>query len=145
MFGHHLNTRVNMAYLISVFRYCGFCKQEKVVHFGALSRKSRPKSPSVYSPYAMEIAAALSGIVESVFRLQMSWWTTVPLSCRYVFSRGSLPLIKSPLIPFGAIILSELLNGRDSIIPPNRTQSNQLANLRESPPEPLAAGLCQED
>lgn len=43
----------------------------------------------------------------------MSCWTTVPA----VFSRGSLPLIKSSLIPFGAIILSQLLNGRDSIIP----------------------------
>lgn len=58
------------------------------------------------------------------------------LLCRYVFSRGSLPFIKRSLIPFGAIILSQLLNGRDSIIPPNRTQSSWLANLRESPPEP---------
>lgn len=32
-------------------------------------------------------------------------------------SRGSQPLIKSSLIPFSAIILSQLLNGRDSIIP----------------------------
>ena len=96
---------------------------------------SRP--PQFTTRIGLKIAAALSVLVESAFRLQMSCCTTVPLLCRYVFSRGSLPLIKRSLIPFGAIILSQLLNDRDSIIPPNRTQSNWLTNLTESPSEPL--------
>lgn len=48
------------------------------------------------------------------------------------------------LIPFGAIILSQLLNGGDSII--LLIVHNPIgSNLAESPPATLAAGLCQED
>lgn len=61
----------------------------------------------------------------------------------HVFQRFPASHHQCSLIPFGAIILSQLLNGRDSIIPSNRTQSSWLANLRESPPGPQLSGPCQ--
>lgn len=84
-------------------------------------------------------------MVESAFRLQMSSCTTVPLSCRFVFSRGSLPLIilSSSELP-NPIWCNYLISASQwqryhyppTHPPPNRTQSNWLANLRESPTEP---------
>lgn len=89
------------------FKYFTFCKQNYiVVRRSVFSLQPCP-----------EITTALSGEVKSAFSPQMCSWSTVPLSCRFMFSRDSLPLIKKALIPFGAIILSQLLNGRDSIIP----------------------------
>lgn len=104
--------------------------------------KNHLKSPSVYNCYGPKPYHV--------------WWS-LPFVCRwavallYLFRADScfpeVPCLsssshhQSSLIPFGAIILSQLLNGRDTITPPphpppNRTQSNWLANLRESPTEP---------
>lgn len=107
--------------------------------------KTHCKFPSVHKPHRRKIATVLSLCWVCLSSAEEPLHYCTSLSCRYVFSRGTLPLIESSLIPFAAIILSLLLNGRDSIIPHNRTQSNWLANLREPPPEPVFAGPCQKD
>lgn len=49
-----------------------------------------------------------------------------------------------PLIPFGAIILSQLFYGEDSFI--TLIAHNPIgSNLAESPPVTVVARLCQED
>lgn len=111
----------------------------------ALSWKANLRSccsSLVYGP-CLKIATALSGVAESAFRPSMGSWCTELSYCTTLMQicvfRGSLPVFKSSLIPFGAIILSPFLNGRDSIIPliAHNPIGLQTRERQRTPPEPL--------